>query len=185
MIYPPRAESKVRPVRLPRYDNGSYYGQAKFNGSHAVLTPEVVYNRHKKVVNWKVKPFVNAIICGEFMNKGAGYEGFHYLIFDMVEYKEFPLYGTTYEERYNLMQKEFKATDGHKKYAYATKWNGIGLVKSFDTDFQGLYEDIVKVDILEGLVLKRKNGVLNRCLREGDNKGWQLKIRKPTKNYSF
>jgi len=59
------------------------------------------------------------------------------------------------------------------------------MVKSFESDFVKLYNDIIKIDMLEGWVLKRKSGKLERGTREKNNVGWSIKCRKPTKNYMF
>jgi len=39
--------------------------------------------------------------------------------------------------------------------------------------------------MIEGFVLKKPSGKLESGLREKNNMGWQLKIRKPTKNYQY
>jgi hypothetical protein len=59
------------------------------------------------------------------------------------------------------------------------------MVKSFENNFLELYNKITKIDMYEGWVLKRKNALLERGTREGNNAGWQLKARKSTKLYSF
>jgi hypothetical protein len=37
----------------------------------------------------------------------------------------------------------------------------------------------------EGLVMKRPTGTLETGMREANNTGWQVKVRKATKNYEY
>jgi hypothetical protein len=48
-----------------------------------------------------------------------------------------------------------------------------------------LYAQIVDTDLYEGLVLKRKTAKLTFGLVEKNTNTWQIKCRKPTKNYDF
>jgi len=64
---------------------------------------------------------------------------------------------------------------------YANVYKAPYYTKSFDL----LYQSIVNTDLYEGLVLKRKNAKLTLGLNEKNNSDWQIKCRKPTKNYAF
>ena len=59
------------------------------------------------------------------------------------------------------------------------------MVKNFDKDFLNLYNDMTKHAVYEGLVLKRRDGVLRPGSTEKNNMDWQIKCRKETKNYTF
>jgi hypothetical protein len=48
-----------------------------------------------------------------------------------------------------------------------------------------LYEEIAKTPLYEGFVLKKRLAQLEYGFTEINNSKWQLKCRKPTKNYSF
>ena len=61
----------------------------------------------------------------------------------------------------------------------------VYLVKSFEKDFLNLYKKVVQIEMLEGWVLKRKKGKLERGTKQKNNMGWQIKARKENKNYSF
>ena len=51
--------------------------------------------------------------------------------------------------------------------------------------FNNLYNDIVKVDLYEGLVLKKIETKLTYGFQEINNHDWQIKCRKETKVYKF
>jgi hypothetical protein len=55
----------------------------------------------------------------------------------------------------------------------------------YDKNFEALYSSIVDTDLYEGLVLKRRDAKLSFGLTEKNNNDWQIKCRKPTKNYDF
>jgi hypothetical protein len=82
-IYPPRPESKVRHTELLKYDNNTFLGQPKLNGSNCeVYTNGVdvyIMNRHKgELTNVKIGKSVFTklhrgegwmVLNGEYMNK--------------------------------------------------------------------------------------------------------------------
>ena len=51
--------------------------------------------------------------------------------------------------------------------------------------FNDLFDGLTKIDMIEGLVLKRKNARLEAGIREDNNSKWMLKTRKPHKNYKY
>jgi hypothetical protein len=51
--------------------------------------------------------------------------------------------------------------------------------------FEKLYQDIVKVDMYEGLVIKKIDSKLTFGFQELNNHDWQVKCRKETKVYKF
>ncbi len=51
--------------------------------------------------------------------------------------------------------------------------------------FRRLYDDLIKTDIYEGIVLKKASARLTYGFNEKNNSEWQLKCRKPNKNYNF
>ena len=70
-------------------------------------------------------------------------------------------------------------------YLHKTEVPDIYKVANFDSDFSKIYNDLSKVDMVEGFVLKRKNGKLEMMLREQINTGWAVKVSNPTANYMF
>ena len=53
------------------------------------------------------------------------------------------------------------------------------------TEFKNLFDRLTTIDIVEGLVMKRKNARLEIGTSENNNTKSQVKVRKPTKNYRY
>ena len=199
-IYPPRPEHRVKPESLDKYDTGEYIAQSKLNGSNCTIYMDgkTFYqrNRHKgEITNFKMKSedilslhrgVGDMVIVGEYMNKSqTNKEGkvFNnkFVIFDILVYEGQHLVGSTFDERFNLLVDLFGGTE-YDDYLYYINDN-VFMVKSFEYDFNKLYNDIVKIGMLEGLVLKPKFLKLDRGTKEKNT--LCLKCRKETKNYQF
>jgi len=203
-IYPPRPEFKISVDSLQKYDTGEYLAEPKFNGSNLEIylndkTVHKTMNRHNKAItNFKLSTNEmlalhrgngEMVINGEYMNKSkndkSGKPFNHKLvIFDIIVINGEHLVGTTCQERYNMILDLYPDKKDYDEYLYQISEN-VFLVKAFENDFVNLYNKIIKIDMLEGWVLKKKNGKLEQGTREKNNVGWQLKCRKLTKNYSF
>lgn len=201
-IFPPRPEHKISVDSLIKYDTGEYKAETKLNGSNCSLYLDgntfEQRNRHKgDISNFKMdnseiiklhRGTGDMLIVGEYMNKsqkdinGKIFNN-KYVIFDIIVYNGEHLIGTTYEERRILLEKIF-GTKSYDEYLYQVSDN-VFMTKSFDNDFVNLYNKIIKIDMLEGWVLKRKTGKLERGTKEKNNVGWSLKIRKQCKLYNF
>ncbi|NPV12930.1 MAG: hypothetical protein HPY57_14255 [Ignavibacteria bacterium] len=202
-IYPPRPEHKISSTSLNKYDTGEYIAEPKFNGSNMELyfnetTIHKVMNRHKDILSNKLNDSEilslhrgkgEMVLNGEYMNKSKKDENGKFfnhklVIFDILVLNGEHLVGTTCLERYNMLLDLYPDKKDYNEYLYQISEN-VFLVKSFDKDFLTLYHKIVEIDMLEGLVLKKKNGKLEQGTREKNNVMWQLKCRKETKNYQF
>ncbi len=201
-IYPPRPESKVRYTELPKYDNNTYLGQPKLNGSNCeVYTNGVdvyIMNRHKgELSNVKLgkKVFTDLhrgegwmVLNGEYMNKakkGKDCLEFNnkFVIFDILVYNGKQTIGTTFEERVDLLKNLYDS----KEYDNIIRKinNDIYIVETFFEGFQDIYKNLISIDMYEGFVLKKKKSKLKNGISQKNNSGSQIKVRKPTKNYDF
>ena len=61
----------------------------------------------------------------------------------------------------------------------------LGIVQQYKTSFDKLFEEVIKDEEIEGLVLKSLNGQLKIDRKAGQDSSWMLKIRRPCKNYRF
>ena len=201
-IYPPRPEFRVNYNSLSKYDDNTYLCEPKLDGSNCTLyISSLAYsqrNRHKgTITNFKMDDKEiqrlytgdgEIVLVGEYMNKSKlGTDGklFNkkFVIFDILVYENQYLVGSTFEERYKLL-KSIYDIKSYDDYLYQISDN-VFLVKSFNDKFEKRFKSIVKVDMLEGWVLKRKDAKLERGTREKNNINSQLKCRKETKNYQF
>jgi ATP-dependent DNA ligase len=106
------------------------------------------------------------------------------IIFDILVYNSNYLIGNTFQERVNLLDEIFGAEDSEKEYLYKVSTN-VYRVKSYTSNFKEIFDKWTKVDLIEGVVLKRKNARLELGSAENNNSRSQLKSRKVSKNYKF
>jgi len=128
-------------------------------------------------------------INGEYLNKSKKDEkgetfNHKLIIFDMPVFDGDHLLNTTFEHRINLMDEVFGTQECEKDYLYQISEN-IYRTKSYKTGFVDLYNSLSKIDLVEGLVLKRAGARLELGTTEDNNSKSQVKFRKPTKNYQY
>jgi ATP-dependent DNA ligase len=201
-IYPPRPEVVAPPGHEVTLEE-THWGQPKMDGSFSILATDGkelhFMNRHKEEFSNKllIKPEeMKAMhrgkgwiyLVGEYMNKskkGADGKTFNgkFVLVDILVYENLWLIGMTFEERQNLLDKIFSSTkhDGWIEKISENCFRAINVKGNLTENWKKL----VKVDMYEGMVYKRANAKLETSFKEKNNTGWQLKIRKPTKNYSY
>ena len=210
-LFPPRPVQTTNNTELHKYDNGEFIAQPKYNGTCCVVFISKdkvrVMNRHKGIITSDYSKIdfksMNTgdgwmVLCGEFLNKnkkGESGESFNlkFVIWDILVYESNYLIGTTLEYRLSLLDKLFDCSKSivtnkgiiSYKHLCVTKYDGVYIAPVYKSGFNELYNDIVDTDLYEGLVLKRKNAKLNFGFNEKNNNEWQIKCRKPTKNYDF
>ena len=104
--------------------------------------------------------------------------------FDILVHNGTYLLGTSFQDRVNLLDSLFGKNDCEKSYLYSVTEN-VYRVKSFTSNFKIIFEELSSIDMIEGLVCKRKSGKLEIGNTENNNTKSQIKFRKPTKNYKF
>jgi ATP-dependent DNA ligase len=210
-LFPPRPEQTTNHTELSKYDNGDFIAQPKYNGTCCVVfiseDEVVVMNRHKGKItsDYSDIDFKGLhrgkgwmVLCGEFLNKNKkGEDGkpfnLKFVIWDILVYESNYLVGSTIIERLTLLENLYPCTkiavdETHMKvlkHACFTCQKNVYRAPTYGKDFNMLYAQIVDTDLYEGLVLKRKTAKLTFGLVEKNNNTWQIKCRKPTKNYDF
>ena len=202
-IFPPRPKNAIPDTELNFWDNGSLIAQPKLNGSNCVIFTNgiktVVMNRHnQRLTNFnisdnEIKDIYRGegwmILNGEYMNKSKSDENnqvFNHklVIFDILGFNGEYLVGKTFEERVNLLDEIYGQVDSDKEYLFKVTEN-VSRVKSYTIDFKNIFNKLTPIDMIEGLVMKRKNARLELGTSENNNTKSQLKCRKATKNYKY
>ncbi len=204
-IFPPRPKNAIPDSDLNFWDNRSLVAQPKLNGSNCVIFTNgeklMIMNRHSQYMTnvdiqrqevldlFKGEPGKWMVLNGEYLNKSKQDENrqtFNHklVIFDILVYNSDYLVGKTFQERINLLDELYGQNDSEKSYLYSIS-NNVYRVKSFESGFKSLYDQLTPIDMIEGLVLKRKNARLEIGNTENNNIKSQLKARKATKNYKF
>lgn len=207
-LYPTRPANAIPPEDLNLWDNKSMVAQLKTNGSNTLLFTNGekirVMGRHNQlltnfqisndeIINNLYKPLnLNGswlVLNGETLNKSKRDESnviFNqkFILFDILVFDSEYLVGRTFGERVQLLDNLYGQNSSNKEYLHGISEN-IYRVKSYDSDFKNLFDIYTKIDLVEGLVLKRKNAKLELATTEKNNWRSQIKCRKSTLNYKF
>jgi len=204
-IYPPRPKNAINPNDLSFWDDGTLLAQPKLNGSNTTIYTDgvqmIVMNRHnQRLSNFKInkEEILNLhrgdkgkwmVINGEYMNKGKFDEvgkNFNdkFVIFDILVKDSIYLIGKTFSERNKIIEDLYDCEYYNDGYISKISDN-VFKVSTYYKDFKFIFSELVKVDMMEGLVLKRKSAKLEIGNTENNNTKSQIKSRKPTKNYKY
>lgn len=203
-LFPPRPANAIPNSELNYYDNGSMVAQVKTDGSNCVIFTNGesihVMNRHgARLTRFEIKDKeILSLYKGtggwtalnfEYLNKNkrdeTGKSFNHKLIlFDILVNDGDYLIGKTFEQRIKLLDEMFGQNECEKDYLFGISEN-VYRVKSYENNFNGLFDKLTPIDLIEGLVLKRKNARLEMGNTELNNTKSQIKARKPTLNYKF
>ncbi len=202
-IFPPRPENCFPRTGMDTFDNGVYMAQPKFNGkcTEVYYGEDIwkIYNRHRDLTEFKITkdemgglighlPGTHLIV-GEYMNTSKKNElgkvfNNKFMIFDILVISNDHLIGATFQERMDLLVELFRNKISEENDYSFKLTDNIFLTKTFYKGFGELWDKFVTIDMLEGLVLKRKDAGLEPGVTEKNNTKSQLKCRKPTKNYT-
>jgi hypothetical protein len=203
-LFPPRPKNPIPNTELSFWDNGSLIAQAKLNGSNSSIYTNgervIVMNRHGarlsrvEVDNSEILSLYKGnggwtVLNCEYLNKNKQDENrkafnHKFVIFDILVNDGDYLVGKTFEERITLLDTMFGQKECEKDYLYGISEN-VYRVKSYQNQFNMLYDTLTPIDLIEGLVLKRKTARLEIGNTELNNVKSQIKCRKPTLNYKY
>lgn len=201
-IFPPRPEVVAPPGHEVSLES-THWGQPKMDGSFSILATDGkelhFMNRHKEEFSNRLLITPEELrsmhrgtgwiyLVGEYMNKskkGANGKTFNgkFVLVDILVYEGKWLVGKTFEERQALLDKVYSSEefDGWIEKISDNCFRALNIKENLTEK----WKELVKIDMYEGMVYKRANAKLETSFKEKNNTGWQLKIRKPTKNYSY
>ena len=203
-LFPPRPKNPIPNTELSFWDNGSLIAQPKLNGSNSSIYTNgekvIVMNRHGARLSrvevddseilslYKGNGGWTVLNC-EYLNKNKTDEkrkafNHKFVIFDILVNDGDYLVGKTFEERIALLDNMFGQNECEKSYLYGISEN-VYRVKSYQNQFNMLYDTLTPIDMIEGLVLKRKTARLEIGNTELNNTKSQIKCRKSTLNYKY
>jgi ATP-dependent DNA ligase len=191
------------PKDISRFDNGAMIAQPKLNGSNCLIFTDGehinVMNRHgQNLTNFvlnkdEILNLYNGsgwmVINGEYLNKSKRDENgntFNHklTIFDILVHNGKSLVGRTFNERIDLIYDIYGTQKSDKEYLYQYSDN-VFTVKTYYDGFEEAYNKLSPIDIIEGLVCKRRSAKLELGTTQSNNTKSQIKFRKPSKNYKF
>jgi hypothetical protein len=199
-IYPPRPKNPIPVSDLDIWDNNLMIAQPKINGSNCTIylngKDMWVFNRHgQRLTGFSIekeeiyKMYDGQgwmVLNGEYTNKGKLDENKNsftnkFCLFDILVKDSKHLIGKTFQERINLIENRFGKSENYLNQISENLYS----MNSYINDFKNHFDNLTKIDMVEGLVLKRKSARLEVGSTELNNYKSQIKVRKPTKNYKF
>ena len=205
-IFPPRPKNAINTTELNFWDNGSLIAQPKMNGSNCLIFTNgsqlISMNRHgDRMSNFQINQSESKrlysgnrgswmVLNGEYLNKSKQDEtksvfNHKLVIFDILVNNSEYLIGQTFEQRIKLLDELYGTQNSEKIYLHSMTEN-IYRVKSYNSGFSQLFDQLTtNNDVVEGLVMKRKNSKLEVGNTKDNNTKSQLKCRVATKNYKY
>lgn len=197
-LYPPRPAKAIDPSMIGFYEKRGYTAQIKKNGTCNVnfrMSDEVIFQtRHdadhkqwtpnKETVAFFEQFPPNTVMVSELMHNKTPHIKHANYIHDIIVYDGEYLIGKTFLERQAIL-KEIMPQAVDETYSHYVLNEHIWLAKTHTTGFKELFEKSKEFSEDEGLVFKKPTATLEMCTKEKSNSGWQVKCRKPTKNYGF
>ena len=209
-LYPPRPSGRMPPGNLARYEKlGAWVVQLKFNGTRTVIqiTPNGkvnFFNRHDE----KHKQFTpSKEIIAEVLSLDLARGKEHWLDGELLKNKTTD---SRYKERvvlFDVLMLDGKYLFGSptqmvrlevlkKICRFPTKLepaNGVALVatehlwmaETWDTHFAVHFNQFLDTDEIEGVVLRKKNSVIDNVGTKEYEVDWLIRCRKPHKNYNY
>jgi hypothetical protein len=202
-LWPPRPDSKraVMPAMLNFYEKRGWKGQIKKNGTCNLIavSPQgeiVAMNRHKEDHKlWAPTAGSSAafknlpgsgwyVFVAELLHSKVqgGPRDTNY-VFDILVSDGVYLVGKTFMERQAILDGLFPDTRS-ETFSHRVIDDHTWVAKLFTEDFRGVFDGLSSLED-EGIVLKDPKSKLELCSRQSANNTWQVKCRKPHKNFSF
>lgn len=201
-LWPPRPEQAIARQLVGFYEKRGWVAQVKMNGTCNVLavSPDrkiVAMNRHNASHKlWtptkeNVADFAHLpghgwyVLLSELLHsKVPGIRNVNY-VHDILVADGEHLTGMSFEDRQKLLSDLFLKGKKGKAREFLSHWEISPTLWLAKTHLDaGMLFDKLERPEHEGIVLKNPTAPLEMCLRPTDNSGWQVKMRKPHKNYS-
>jgi len=205
-IYPPRPRGKISPSDLPYYEKtGLWVAQRKFNDSRNLLRVDLglelsVWSRHggKHVrfslnkalaeeikANLKLDPNKTYWLDGGVMNKTKNGPN-SVVFFDVLEAGRYFFNGPDQMKRLEILYDICGNPTTKTENGLALKISdNLWLAETFADHFVDRFKESETTDMIEGLVLRRKDSVLDNFGKVEYEIDWQIRCRKSNKNYNF
>lgn len=192
-LFPPRPEKAIAPSLLGLYERRGYIAQLKKNGTCQVIiigkTGCVNFKTRHNEDNKAWQPpldiiryfanFPDSVFVGELLHNKHPSVKNTIVLFDILRFRGEDQIGVTLAQRLYVFDNYVPPLMNKVQITKTYRHEGEEY-----THFKKLYDTITD-PIDEGLVLKDPLAPLKSCLRDGMNKGWQVKVRKGTKNYGY
>lgn len=207
IIYPPRPQGKIPPGHLQRYEKRpGWVVQRKFNGTRNLIwvspdhgevkfyRPGEEHRQYKLEASMRKQVLELNLPDGECWldsellyakTTTPDYKG-RVVLFDILHAGNY-LFGKKLANRLDILQKVCgnpQSREPNLGLALQVT-NDIWMAETFDCDFRSRFEDFINHPEIEGVVLKRLAATLDNTGAKKYEVPWQIRVRKPHKNYQF
>jgi len=207
IIHGPRPKSKILPAQLLEFESsGAWLAQRKFNGrknTFCVSRNSVqFYNKGKEFSRYRLPAFLRDQILSLKFVQGLKPEELCWfdselleprvpntiVIYDVLQVRGNYLIGERQEDRLaalGLMLADSKGLQLCESGVAFQVTENVWLAQTFTSDFTDRFKEFLHLDLIEGLVLRRKDGRLRDYGHHAYVTDTQVRCRKPAKNYRF
>lgn len=207
VVYPPRPEGRILPDRLPAYEKtGKWVVQRKFNGTrnNVYVHGDTVKLFHKgrphqqftltkgvreEILSLNFDRSKEYWLDSELLNaktKNSAYKS-KIVLYDVLQAGRYLFGAPDLLGRLAILDRicnHPQQKEPNLGIALRVTDN-IWMAETFDQNFTDRFNDFIKNDEIEGVVLKRKDSVIKDYGKKEYEVSWQIRCRKPTKNYNF
>lgn len=208
ILYPPRPSGRMQPIDLSMYEkSGKWIVQRKFNGTRTLIhvfgQHVCLQSRHggphkqfqlssqlkKEILSLNLDSSLEYWLDGEILDaktKNPQYKD-KIVLFDVLQCGEYLFGAPNLLARYDILKDICRnPQELEPSLGIALKVSdNIWLSQNFNEKFVDRFKDFIRCDEIEGLVLKKKDSVIDNIGAKEYEITWQIRCRKPTKNYGF
>jgi ATP-dependent DNA ligase len=169
---------------LSEYEH--WIAERKYNGSRLQLHIAgdlQFWNRHGQKMDYQCTPEI-----GEAFSKIAGYTLFDgelrhnkvqgvrdkIILYDVFIWRDELLIDKPFWYRRNILE-----------YLFPVNGEPVGITEQFHESFPALFDDVIRDQEIEGLVMKNTRGMLNLGRTGNQESNWMYKVRRPNNSYRF
>ena len=208
IIYPPRPKGKITPSQLDTYDKtGRWLVQRKFNGTRNPIhvSPDGVvsmFGRHgeehrqfemskslaDEILSLNLELGKEYWLDSEllaFKTKTPQYKG-KVVLFDLLQAGRYLFKRPDQVIRLEMLADICGNPQEYEPGNLALQvTENVWLAENFLSDFRVEFDRHLQTDEIEGVVLRRKNSTIDNTGTKEYDITWQIRCRKPHKNYTW
>jgi hypothetical protein len=210
-LFPPHPDSKISPHELCDYEkSGKWLAQRKFNGTHVLIyvskdrkvsiltrhgTPPKLFSLTKshidQILSLNLEEGKDYWLNGELLDhktKSKEYKG-KIVLFDVLHAGRYLIRKFDQLQRIELLDEICRhpkiLEPNHGVALQVTK--DLWMAETWKEDFQLHFNELINLDEIEGLILRKKNSYIDNFGQKQYNVSWIVRCRKPHAggNYNF
>jgi ATP-dependent DNA ligase len=208
VLFPPRPAGRMLSTAIPTYEKSrKWIAQRKFNGTRTLVhihgdhicfqsrygdghkqfkeTPALV----REFRSLDIKSDLEYWFDGEILDAKTTNPNYKrkVVLFDILQEGEYFFDSPNLLERYEILRRICRfPIEKEPGYGIALKvTDNIWLAENFSDNLKHHFEEFIDKDEIEGLVLKKKDSVIDNIGTKYYETHWQIRCRKPQKNYKF